>query len=228
MTDENDQKPELTPEDQQAVEDAMREVSQDAKANFSLADWLQGGAQKKGNVLVYRDLDAVAEYAAAMKRQGEVEADLLELTKPDREEGVPTDEEVQAAKDRLATAEGETEKAKTAMLEHALNVVFRPIPGDVDDRVRAKARKIYYPNGQERDTDASWQSQDWIERTTLGHGIKELKSAHGSVPIENRDRIGHDLHDMLDFAQWTRLLTTWQVYRFGDAVADAAVSDPGF
>jgi hypothetical protein len=232
MTDDQpDQMPsldDLSPEEREAAQQAIDEIATDAKVNFALADFLQGGRPKKGNVLVYRDLDAVAEYVKAQARLGEAEVDLLKLTSSEDGKSVPSDDEVNAAKAAHAEAEQATDDARKTMLQGAINIIFRPILGDTDDRVRAQARKLYYPGGQAVDEDAAVHSADWIERTELGHAIQAMKTATGEIPIQNRDRVGHDLHGLLDFTQWTRLVTSWQVYRFGDAVADAAVSDPGF
>lgn len=206
-------------------------IQHEAKRTFNLRDRMSKRAKARtGKILVYTDLDAVAETAKAQNKLALIQA---QIEAADKKADATIESRAKNAAD-IATLERAVEAARAEMLESALAVELVALPSIAVDVCKRYARDVAKQDDSTIDQDVYGIT---YTKALLARAIFEIKASDGSVAdritvVEKGNEVQRadvdTLYEVLPKTEWDRLDVRFAELQFEDVVGQAATDEPGF
>lgn len=207
-------------EETEVLADQIRELQDEARATFSLADRLAGLHYRKAKVVLFMDAQkgsVMEEMDKALQRAQLVIAGV--------EPGSQHHQDLIAA---YTEAEEEKLAVERELMKDALSVHMQAVPDPIQDKARRAARKAVGMKGSVVPDDVRENYIQVFTDQLVGHCMTAVIDADGAAGEYDRKTIGRILRETLPIPQHARLVAAMNDLVFSDALARQATEDPGF
>lgn len=206
-------------------------IQQEAKRTFNLRDRMTKRAKaRSGKILVYMDLDAVAETVDAQRKLGIAQT---QMERANAGADATAESRAKNAAD-IVSLERAVETARTSMLESALAIEIVALPSVAVDVCKRQARDVAKQDDSTIDQDIYGIT---YTKALLARAIFEIKASDGSYAervkvIEKGNEVERadidTLYEALPKTEWDRLDVFFANLQFENVVGQAATDEPGF